>query len=146
MNARPLTAICLAVVVPLGFGLKLYHGANAPGGAALQHYLNNSLAGVVYEVFWCLLAFLVWPRRGAIVPICLGVFLVTTGLEFLQLWRPPAPHPLAAARATILGKVLLGTTFSWLDIPHYAAGCLIGGACMVAIDRSDRASHEPGRR
>lgn len=141
MRARPLTVLCLCVVVPLGFALKLYRAAG-PAGAPLQHYLNNSLAGVAYEVFWCMVAFLVWPRRRAIVPICVTVFLVTTALEFLQLWHPPASHPLTMARSTFLGKALLGTTFSWLDIPHYAFGCLLGAFCLLAIAESDRGARQ----
>jgi hypothetical protein len=137
-----LTFVCLAVVVPLGFGLKIYRAGPGHSSVPLQHYLNNSLAGVAYEVFWCLLAFLIWPRRRAIVPICVSVFVATTALEFLQLWHPASPNPLEAARSTFLGRALLGTTFSWMDIPHYAAGCLIGAMCLVAILQSDRATRD----
>ncbi|PMB33329.1 hypothetical protein CEN43_10430, partial [Fischerella thermalis BR2B] len=29
-------------------------------------------------------------------------------------------------RATLVGKLLLGTTFAWWDFPHYVVGCFLG--------------------
>jgi hypothetical protein len=42
---------------------------------------------------------------------------------FLQLWHPPL---LEQIRATLIGKLLLGTTFVWWDFPHYILGCIFG--------------------
>jgi hypothetical protein len=55
--------------------------------------------------------------------IPLWVFSITCVLEFMQLWHPPV---LQQFRATFLGRMLIGTTFSWWDFPHYAVGCLLG--------------------
>ncbi len=153
--ARPLTLLALAIVTPLGFASKLVR-FGPPPRSALELWINNSLGGVLYEVFWCLVVFFALPRRRAIVPICVGVFLVTTALEVLQLWRPGPDHPLTWARSTFLGRTLLGTTFSWADIPHYAAGCALGWALLRAIDagaarrramrdeRTEMCDHGPG--
>lgn len=106
--------IALAVLVPLGFATKLYHGP-------ADDLINNYLGGILYELFWVWFVLLLQPRwpvgRTAIV-----VFAVTTTIEFAQLWNPPI---LAAIRSTFLGRTLIGTTFSWWDIPCYAAGCLL---------------------
>jgi hypothetical protein len=83
--------------------------------------------------------FLLWPRleqdsqNGRIkneARIAIGVFVVTSLLEVLQLWHPWA---LEQARATFLGRALLGTTFAWWDFPHYALGCALGWVWMRGI-------------
>jgi hypothetical protein len=53
----------------------------------------------------------------------LGVFLVTSALEFLQLWHPPF---LQLIRSTFLGQTLIGTSFTWWDFPYYFFGCVLG--------------------
>lgn len=105
----------LAILVPLGFATKWYVG---PGEAWFHHYAG----GVIYEWFWIFLLLAVRPGWGA-GRVATGVLAATTGLEFLQLWHPPWLEQL---RAGWLGQALLGTTFSWWDIPHYAVGCYSG--------------------
>ena len=108
--------ISLLVVVPGGFLAKLYSGP-------AQSWFNNYGAGVLYEVFWCLVFLFLWPRKEAITRIVVGVLLVTCLLEVLQLWHP---RILEQVRATFLGRTLIGTTFTWWDFPHYVLGCAIG--------------------
>ena len=79
--------------------------------------------GIPYVLFWILLWFVAFPNRKSILPICIGVFLFTCLLEFLQLWNP---GPLAVFRQTKLGVAWLGNQFSWGDIPPYLTGGLIG--------------------
>ncbi len=112
---RWLTLAALAVIVPFGFGMKFYRG---PGDA----WVNHSLGGAAYEIFWCLAALFCLPR-AAPARIALGVFLATCALEFLQLWHPPF---LETLRANFLARTVLGSTFSWSDFPYYALGSLLG--------------------
>jgi hypothetical protein len=121
----------LLVVTPLGFCAKFYTG---PG----QEWLNNYAAGALYEVFWCLFLFLLWPRRELAAKIAVGVFAVTSLLEVLQLWHPWA---LEQVRATFLGRALLGTTFAWWDFPHYALGCALGWVWMREISWKSNKQH-----
>ena len=108
--------LSLLVVTPLGFAFKFYSG---PGNG----WFNNYGAGILYEIFWILLAFLFIPskRSANIIPVC--VFVITCILEFLQLWHP---HTLQVIRSSFPGSALIGTTFAWWDYPHYVLGCLIG--------------------
>ena len=116
-NVRLRTMAALPAVTAVGFAAKYYPG---PG----RWWVNDwGPASVAYEVFFMLLAFLAVPRRGAITPIAVGVCVVTCVLEFLQLWQPPW---LQAARSTLLGKALLGDSFSCWDFPAYPVGCILG--------------------
>lgn len=122
-TTRKRILISLAVVVPAGFFFKLYSGP-------AQTWLNNYGAGVLYELFWCLVIFLFWPRGEIITRIVASVFAVTCFLEVLQLWHP---WLLEEIRSTFLGSALLGTTFSWWDFPHYIVGCTIGWFWMHGL-------------
>jgi hypothetical protein len=117
--------LCLALTVPLGFGLKFYPG---PGAC----WCNPYGAAVLYEVFWCLAAYFFFTKPRNIPVIAVTVFLVTCGLELLQLWHPPL---LEAVRGFSPGAWLIGTGFDWLDFPHYVFGSLLGAGIMLMIDR-----------
>lgn len=108
--------ISLLIVTGIGFLFKNYTGF-------AHKWFNNYGAAVFYEIFWCLFAFLFFRSSKAIIQIPLWVFIITCILEFLQLWHPPF---LEQIRATLVGKLLLGTTFAWWDFPHYVVGCFLG--------------------
>jgi len=69
--------VALAFITPLGFFAKLYSG---PG----RYWFNNYGAGVLYEIFWCLILFFFWPKRENITKIVASVFAATVFLEVLQ--------------------------------------------------------------
>jgi len=108
----------------MGFYSKFYRGPAA-------EWVNGSLGGVLYEIFWCLLSFLCFPRTKPL-RIAGIVLAVTCLLEFLQLWHPPF---LETLRSCFLGRALLGTTFAWLDFPHYLAGSLLGWLWVKCLRR-----------
>lgn len=108
-------AVSIAVIVPLGLGLKFYQG---PG----QEWLNNTVGGVPYEIFWMLWVAYLWPA-GSPLWIAVSVCVGTCGLEVLQLWQPAW---LQAIRATLPGRLVLGNSFSWADFPYYFGGSGLG--------------------
>ncbi len=125
MNSRRIwTLACLIAIVPAGFASKLL--------APRDSWLRDHGAGALYEVFWILAAFFVWPSERAVKRIAIWVFSVTCVLEFLQLWHPPF---LQRIRATFIGATLIGTTFDWWDFPPYALGSLLGWAWVVLLIR-----------
>ncbi|MEM7313552.1 MAG: DUF2809 domain-containing protein [Planctomycetota bacterium] len=134
---RIVTLFLLPCVIAAGLALKFYRGP-------FQEFVNNiGPASVAYEILWMLLAFLFVPRRNAIFRIAVIVCVVTCCLEFLQLWHPIW---LETLRGTFVGKMVLGTSFSWLDFPAYPIGCMIGYAILHSIcDRcpAESESHEP---
>ena len=117
--------VSLSIIVPLGFIIKFYPG---PG----HDWLNNAFGGVPYDIFWILLVAYLWPKASPL-NIALGVCLITCGLEFLQLWSPPF---LQAIRVTSLGRLLLGSSFSWLDFPYYFIGSALGWVWVRSLQRS----------
>ncbi len=117
--------LALCIITPLGLGLWFYDG---PARRWFNFYLTCS----AYEIFWCLVVFFFWPRSRHTARIALWVFLVTCGLEFLQLWRPPF---LQQIRSTFLGMALIGTDFVWRQFPYYIAGSLIGWFLMRLLER-----------
>ena len=107
--------ISMLILVPAGIATKFYTG---PCGIWIQFYFG----GILYEIFWCILFAFGFGRASAL-RIAIGVFVVTGALECLQLWHPPF---LESIRSTFPGRALIGTSFSWLDFPHYILGCLLG--------------------
>ena len=111
---RNIILICLVFTVILGWATKFYEGR-------FSEWLNNSFSSIFYEAFWILLVIFIWPQ---LYPgwVAFWVFIVTSFLEFLQLWKPPF---LQAIRATLIGRLLLGNTFVWWDFLYYILGCTL---------------------
>lgn len=124
-NQRFLIFLSTILVTIVGLWSKFYTGP-------AREWLNNSLGGTLYEILWCLFFFWFFPRKNAIAPISISVFIVTCALEVLQLWKTPF---LDALRSNIVGRLLLGTTFVWSDFFYYAIGCLIGWIWLRQIWR-----------
>ena len=118
------TLIALVFITPLGFYSKFYTGP-ASG------WVNNSLGGVLYVIFWSLV-FSLLLMRSRPWKIAASVFLVTCALEVLQLWHPPF---LETIRSTFIGATLLGNSFSWLDLVHYLAGAALGFLILTGLQR-----------
>jgi len=112
-------SVFLIIIIPLGFLTKVYSGP-------ASFWVNNSLCGILYEIFWCLVLFLFLPSAN-IFKISLFVFNATGVLECLQLWHPPF---LEILRKTFIGRTVLGTTFIWSDFFYYFIGCLLGYLLM----------------
>lgn len=122
--------LCLCVVTPAGFLSKSYAGVG-------HWWFNDYGAGVLYDVFWCLVIFFFAPKKKYATTIAVVVLLITCILETLQLWHPPF---LELVRSYYLGSALIGNTFVWWDFPHYFLGCFIGWLCMRIISKK---SDEP---
>ncbi|WP_404783194.1 DUF2809 domain-containing protein [Altericista sp. CCNU0014] len=101
-------------LVPLGYLLRFY----GPGPA----WLDDALGSAIYEIFWIALGLGIWPNVAPL-KIAAIIGIATCALEILQLWHPPF---LQALRATLPGRLILGTTFSWRDFPAYLGGSIVG--------------------
>ena len=123
------TLLCLMIIIPLGFYSKFYTGP-------AEGWVNNSLGGILYVVFWSLLTSLFFARIRAWI-IAAIVLLTTCMLEFLQLWHPPF---LEVIRSTFIGVTLIGNSFSGLDLVHYVIGFILSGTLLTLFDHHKKDS------
>ena len=114
LKNRIFTLILIIVIVPLGFATKFYNGWG-------EVWINNSLGGVLYVIFWSLMVFLLKPKYKP-KNIAIGVFLVTSFLEILQLWHPSF---LQSLRSTFIGVTILGNSFVISDFGYYIIGAFL---------------------
>ena len=123
ISKRKRILFSLFIITPAGFLFKLYPGRG-------RYWLNNYAAGMLYEIFWCLVIFFFLPFKKNIFKITLIVFIATALLEVLQLWHP---WLLEQMRTTFLGQTFIGTTFCLWDFFYYFIGCTIGWLWMMKI-------------
>ena len=114
------TIISLLFISVIGFYTKFYSG---PAAA----WVSDSLSGVCYEIFWCLLVFF-FVGKGRPLIIATSILIVTCVLEFLQLSKHPS---LEFIRSFFIGRALIGTSFTWSDFPYYVLGCGLGWFWMI---------------
>lgn len=125
MSRRTLyTIFALIIITPVGFLTKFYSGPAAD-------LVSNSFGGVLYEIFWCLILFLIF-RKLTPLRIALIVFLATCFLEFGQLWKP---HFLEILRGNFIIRTIIGNSFTWSDFPFYALGSLLGYILLKGMQR-----------
>jgi hypothetical protein len=118
------TLLSLFIIIPVGFFCKFYQGY-------FYEWMSNSLAGVFYEIFWCLLIFL-FMKKKALWKIATAVFTITCALEFLQLWHPPF---LEIIRSNFIGRSVIGTSFVPSDFYYYIIGSLMGWMWLVILKK-----------
>ena len=119
---RIVTLLSILIIATLGFASKFYTGPAAK-------WFNNSLGGLLYEIFWCLaISFILIKTKPW--KIALSVFIITCILEFLQLWHPVF---LEMIRSTFIGRTIIGTTFVPSDFVYYALGSFAGWMLLKKI-------------
>jgi len=113
ISKKKWTLLAIILIVPMGLYSKIYDGP-------ADNWVNNSLGGVLYVIFWSLL-FSLLEARSKSCKIVVLVFLITCVIEFLQLWHPPFMETI---RSNFIGATLFGNSFSWMDLVHYLIGAL----------------------
>lgn len=88
--------------------------------------LPPSFAKYGGDALWALMVFVCFGFLIPRAPTLLVALLTLTfswGVEFSQLYHAPW---IDTIRATIPGKLVLGNTFNWPDLPAYALGIALG--------------------
>ena len=117
---RPIYCIAILVVITLGLLSRRYPGFLP---AALGKYPGDAL--------WALMVFLGFGfslRRSPTVVLALAAVAFSGAIEVSQLYHAPW---IDSIRATLPGRLLLGSDFMWGDLTAYAAGILIGALAEV---------------
>ncbi|MGH1363534.1 MAG: DUF2809 domain-containing protein [Calditrichia bacterium] len=102
-------ALLALLCVPIGLFSK-----------SLPGWVAANLGGAIYVMWWGFLALTLRPKLSPL-KVAGAAFIVTCGVEFLQLWHPLF---LETIRATQAGRLVLGSTFSWIDFPFYLIGAM----------------------
>ncbi len=119
-------AILFLVLITLtGVSCKFYRGP-------ASNWVNDSLGGLFYVIFWCVLIFLFFEYWKPWL-LSLSVCIATCFVEFLQLYHCSF---LGLLRSSFIGKTLLGTTFAWSDFPYYIGGSVVGWISLRYLSKS----------
>jgi Protein of unknown function (DUF2809) len=114
-NYRIALLIGIILIIPLGYSVRFATGLGMP----LLQDITGSLA---YQILLMLLVAFFCPR-ASLVKVAVWVCVASCVGELLQLWQPPL---LQAIRATWIGRIVLGNTFTVSDFPPYAVGSFLG--------------------
>jgi hypothetical protein len=121
----------LTILIPLGLLTKFYSGIGSD-------FVTNYLGGVIYVVFFILLASLVFPKTSPI-RISLIVLCITCLLEFTQLIQIDFLNRL---RQSFIIRALIGSVFNVLDFVFYLTGAVIGYIILLLnIKHGENISH-----
>ena len=113
---------CMVCVIPFGYLVRFSTQLQAP-------LLQDIVGSVAYQILLMMVIAFISPPLS-LVKSAVGVFIVSSAIEFLQLCQAPF---LVAVRATWAGRVIIGNTFLWSDFPPYALGCLLGWIILRAM-------------
>ncbi len=115
MKLKIYAILFLMFIIPIGFYSKMYSGFG-------HEWVNNKAGGVFYEIFWCLVFYILLPKSKPI-KIVIWVFSITCLLEFTQLLNNGF---LEIIRSNFIGRTIIGSSFSWSDFLYYLIGSLVG--------------------
>ena len=116
--------LSLIILIPLGLFSKSYTGIG-------EEWVHNYLGDILVEIFLCVLLFIILPKKfKKIKLIIIIISIFTIIIEFSQLIQTPFLNHL---RQYFLGRLILGTTFSWLDFPCYILGCILGAMWLRVL-------------
>ena len=126
LHTRKWSIISIIIIIPVGFYTKFYSGP-ASG------WVNNSLGGILYVIFWSLVFYLIGPNTNPLKIVTI-VFILTGMLEFLQLWHPVI---LESIRSHFLGRSIIGSSFSQSDFFYYFIGAITAYLLIMFLRRTE---------
>ncbi|HEY3840685.1 MAG TPA: DUF2809 domain-containing protein [Bryobacteraceae bacterium] len=126
IRRRLLWACSAAALIPIGLWLRF--------AAPVPEWLRDGSGGALYVVFWIFAILVLKPETPAL-PLTVSVLLATCAIEFSQQWHPAW---LERLRATLPGRLVLGTTFDWGDFPPYFVGAMIGWLAVRSLRKTQK--------
>lgn len=121
---RPIYFVAILAVITLGL-LSRRH----------PEFLPTVLGKYPGDALWALMVFLgfgFWFRRAPTVVVALAAFAFSVAMEVSQLYHAPW---IDSVRATLPGRLVLGSGFAWSDITAYSVGISIGTATEFGLFR-----------
>jgi len=114
-NYRIALLVGIVLIIPLGYSVRFSKSLGIP-------LLQDIVGSLAYQILLMFIAAFFYPRVS-LAKIAVWVFVASSAGELLQLWQPPL---LQAIRATWIGRIILGNTFTLSDFPPYAVGSWLG--------------------
>ncbi len=105
----------IVLIIPLGYSVRFATSLGMP-------LLQDIVGSLAYQILLMFLAAFFYPR-ASLVKVAVWVCVASSVGELLQLWQPPL---LQTIRATWIGRIVLGNTFTVSDFPPYAVGSFLG--------------------
>lgn len=125
-NSMKIIKIFLIIIlIPIGLLTKVYSGVGS-------EFVTNYIGGVIYVVFFIVLASLVFPKANWL-KISLIVFGITCLLEFSQLIQVSFLNNL---RKYFIIRALIGSVFNVLDFVFYFIGAFLGFGILSFISKT----------
>ena len=121
---RPIYFVAILAVIALGVLSRRY-----------PQFLPAALGKYPGDALWALMVFLgfgLWFRRAPTMVVALAAFAFSVAIEVAQLYHAPW---IDSVRATLPGRLILGSGFAWSDIAAYSVGIAIGAATEFGMFR-----------
>ena len=118
-------SVAILVVVLLGLASRKY-----------PTMLPSFVGKYPSDVLWALMVFLGWAfckPQASTRTIASLAFATSCLVEFSQLYQAPWINSI---RSTTPGHLVLGSTFSWMDIAAYAVGVLLGALLDASLQKA----------
>jgi len=115
-------SLSLIFFIAIGLFSKFYQGIG-------HQWLNNDANGIFYIVCWALSFALLFPTK-TIKFWVISALILTCGLECLQLSQADI---LLELRSHLLGRLILGSHFAWLDFPYYGLGAVLAWRWLIQL-------------
>jgi len=123
IKMRLILLVMLLVVIPSGLISRSY-----------GKYLPEFIAVYAGDTLWAAAVFLtlriLFPVTG-LLKSAVTALLISFAVEFSQLYQSPWLNQL---RATLLGRLLLGSVFLWSDLVCYSAGIALTVVVLLIIN------------
>lgn len=129
---RPRRIYCAAILVVITLGLLSRRYPN---------FLPAVLGKYPGDALWALMVFLgvgFWFRRATTAIVALAAFAFSVAIEASQLYHATW---IDSVRATLPGRLILGSGFVWGDLVAYAAGIWIGVMLESAFVRRSKSKN-----
>jgi hypothetical protein len=126
-RSRPLYAVLVVLVIAAGL---LWRSSFMPLPSFLAKYGGDAL--------WALMVFLGLGfvfNRASTLRLAFGALGFSWAVEFSQLYHAPW---IDMIRSTLPGRLILGSTFNWPDLPAYALGVTMGAVAEFYFHRRTR--------
>ena len=123
-RSRPIYCVAILAVIALGLLSRRF-----------PQFLPAALGKYPGDALWALMVFLGFGcvfRHAPTIVVALAALAFSFAIEFSQLYHAPW---IDAVRATLPGRLVLGSGFAWMDLVAYAVGIWVGVICETVARR-----------